>query len=255
MAEITITKENFEKAYMCKVLSVLKKYYDEKIEDNAVKAEEDMQNFEETEEDTEKFNWISFIYSFVCDYLQNGLYSDSEFIEELNGEGEINWDRTINETNAFIQKGKPIYIDTYNIESHFEEYNYFRRIHQCILSECSEVLEKIGFSFFFDVPYLSFDEEKLESIGTNEEILYQINTELRNQFVTRKQLLLQKFKQYIESKRTSVSLFDEYMYGTRKYENVWEKVCSRVFNDVKDIYEDINKIVSDFEKYNLDDRK
>lgn len=59
------------------------------------------------EDESKQFNRLAISLHILHDYFENGLYSNQEEVVELNGEGEILWDKTINETFAFIKNNTP----------------------------------------------------------------------------------------------------------------------------------------------------
>ena len=58
-------------------------------------------------DDQKEFNLLSVCLYLINDYFDNGLYTSEQEIIETNGEGEILWDNTINETFAIIIRNKP----------------------------------------------------------------------------------------------------------------------------------------------------
>ena len=54
--------------------------------------------------DSTAFNMLAVMLWLIHDYYENGSYSNAHDIIELNGEGEIVWDKTINETFAVISE-------------------------------------------------------------------------------------------------------------------------------------------------------
>lgn len=55
------------------------------------------------------YNLLATILYFYNDYNEYGIYSTMQDIFEVNGTGEINWDKTINETFTFVSNNKPFY--------------------------------------------------------------------------------------------------------------------------------------------------
>ena len=45
------------------------------------------------------------------DYYEYGIYTNSEDIVEVNGEGEILWGKTIDESFALIEDNRPYYME------------------------------------------------------------------------------------------------------------------------------------------------
>ena len=77
------------------------------------------------------------------DYYENEVYSNTEEIVESNGSGEILWDKTINETFALIYDNRPYYTDLQTRKRVDDEYDYFKRLHECILTKASKELPDI----------------------------------------------------------------------------------------------------------------
>mgnify|MGYP000473706957 FL=1 len=72
----------------------------------------------------------------IHDYYENGSYSNAHDIIELNGEGEIVWDKTINETFAVISENRPYYPDLYTRRHVSDDADFFKRLHECIITRC-----------------------------------------------------------------------------------------------------------------------
>jgi hypothetical protein len=170
---------------------------------------------------------------FLNDYYQNGIYSNAQEIIETNGTGEILWNKTINETFAYIQNNRPFYMELKTRKRVNDETGFFSRLHQCILSECSRKLKSQGlFDIFDDVSPIEFDETELEDFGDKEYLSYRIERELGVQYNSRKRLLLQSMYAYINNEK-SVDTNEHFsMFGTTAYHTVWEDVCKEVLCDM-----------------------
>ena len=55
------------------------------------------------------FSRLSLIINLLDDYFQNGIYINTQNVHELNGVGEINWNRTINFIHPMWQEEEPYY--------------------------------------------------------------------------------------------------------------------------------------------------
>lgn len=185
--------------------------------------------------DNKSFNILAVILFLINDYYEYGIYDNSENIIEINGEGEILWDKTINESFAIISNNRPYYMDAYTEKTVDNEYDFFKRLHKCILTSCSKRLQESGLSELFDISQIEISEEYIDDFGDRDYILYRLNAELNVQFNTRKQILLKTLYSYIANERVFQDGYGISMYGTNSFNVVWEKVCSEVFNNKLDI--------------------
>ena len=123
------------------------------------------------------------------EYYADGLYTNQKEIIETNGEGEILWDKTINETFAIIQN-KPYYVELQTKNTVNNDLDYFRRLHECVLTTCSNELKSVGLLQLFDLSEVNLTQEELSDFGDDNYILYRLQSEIQSQYVTRKQNLL-----------------------------------------------------------------
>lgn len=117
-------------------------------------------------------------------------YTNSEDIIEVNGEGEILWGKTIDESFALIEDNRPYYMELYTEKSVEDDMDYFKRLHECVLTECSKQLHAAQLDELFDMDRIELSEETLEDFGDKEYILERIVKELNLQFNTHRQILL-----------------------------------------------------------------
>ena len=177
------------------------------------------------------FNLLAVILYLIQDFYDNGIYSNSEDIVEINGEGNILWNQTINDGFAIINDNKPYYVELYTQHSIDDEYDYFTRLHKVVLTLCSRQLESAGLLGLFEYDGLDLSEENLEEFGETDYILYRIQSELNIQFNTRRQLLLKSIYAYISQKKTLLDQSCVSLFGTTSFNLVWEKVCATIFDN------------------------
>ena len=181
------------------------------------------------------FNLLAVMLYLLQDYYDYGLYTNTQEIIESNGNGEILWDKTINETFTLISNNRPYYPELLTRKRVTNDYDYFRRLHACVLTECSDLLEKASLDKLFGIDTVNLSTETREDFGDNEYILHRIMMELNVQYNTHKQLLLKTLYAYIahggvQSQETGLS-----MYGTNSFHVVWEKVCAAVLGNQLDM--------------------
>lgn len=179
--------------------------------------------------DLSNFNLLSITLELLNSYYEHGLYQNDKQIIENNGDGEILWEKTINENTAYFSNGVPIYLDTFTINQESNEQDFFRRLHAFIITEaCNRLKDILG---ILDIECLYLTSEKIESFGSMEFIVYRLNQELSNQFITHKQNILKLMKRYIEED-SSKNVSDTISFvGTNSFNLVWEDVCSVVMDD------------------------
>lgn len=203
------------------IIKVLKKYGS----DN-----QKIQIYNENEKNN-SFNILSLMIYLLDDYNDNGSYTNTQSIVEINGTGEVMWERTINETFAYLKNNRPYYIDVFTQKRINDEFDYFKRLHESIVSCCSKELKSSDLLDFFDISPVEVSDEELDVFGNKEDILYRIQSELNLQFNTRKQILLKALYMYIAG-NASLSSSDCFtVYGTNSFNLVWEKVCGEVFDN------------------------
>jgi len=203
------------------VLEVLEKYNSK---------EQIIKMYNETDE-TSSFNLLAVMLYLLHDFNENGLYSNSTDTIEVNGAGEILWDKTINESFTFISNTRPYYMEVYTQKRLNDELDYFKRLHEAILTICSHELKKAGLADLFAISPVELTDEEISDFGDQDEILYRLYNELNVQFNTRKQLLL-KTLYAVVSQNNHLSDIDSFsMFGTNSFHTVWEKICSEVFNN------------------------
>lgn len=178
------------------------------------------------------FNILAVILFLINDYYECGIYTNSEEVTEINGEGDILWGKTIDESFAIIEDNRPYYMEMYTERSVDDDMDYFKRLHECILTESSKQLKEAQLDSLFDIEGIEISEEILQDFGDQDYILERIYKELNNQFNTRRQILLKTLYAYVSKNR---KMLDDNggisMYGTTAYHAVWEKVCSEVFDN------------------------
>lgn len=147
-------------------------------------------------------------------------------------EKEILWGKTIDESFALIEDNRPYYMELYTEKSVEDDMDYFKRLHECVLTECSKQLHAAQLDELFDMDRIELSEETLEDFGDKEYILERIVKELNLQFNTHRQILLKTLYAYISQDRKMLDENDGIsMFGTTAYHAVWEKACAEVFDN------------------------
>lgn len=215
------------------IIDVLRIYSRESIKEDDVEM---LGNIDENNE----FSYLSAINYFIEDYLEYGLYHSENKQYTSNGNGGINWNKTINEQTAFIFNKKPVYLDFYTIDTLIDDENYIRIVHKFIMNKCNSFLEKTGLIDILDMPVIKFYIEE-DSLGDTNFIIRKIENELNFQYGDRKQRLLKAMRSFLIKDKCLLS--QEYIrfFGTKYFNNVWEKACAYVFYHDKSLLEHITR--------------
>ncbi|WP_346914163.1 LlaJI family restriction endonuclease [Clostridium sp.] len=216
-----ITSDISPKSELKQILKVLERY----------NAKEQIIRMYNDNGESSSFNLLAVIIYLMQDYYENGIYINTQDIIEENGSGEILWDKTINETFTLLCNNRPYYTELLTKKRVTDDFDYFKRLHECILSQFTKELKKADLLDLFDIMPVEISDETLDLFGDYEYILYKIQNELNIQFNTSKQLVLKTIYAYV-AHSSSLSSVDSFsMFGTNSFNLVWERVCSEVMNN------------------------
>lgn len=180
---------------------------------------------------TATFNRIAAMVELLNDYYENGVYTNTEDIIETNGMGEIHWDRTINATYPIIRNNRPYYVELQTKRRVNDNTDFFKRLHEGVLSLCSKELEKADLCDLLGIEGVELSEEVLEDFGEDDYILYKLSNEVCRQFNTRKQKVL-KILDALISNRGSIDDVESFsLFGTNSFHVVWENLCAEIMNN------------------------
>lgn len=214
--DIESNKDNILK----KIIKVIKKYRN---------TQDDIVGFSNVNSDKE-LNYLSIICYILDDYLQYDLYSNDKSIYEMNGNGEIEWERTINDIQEYIVNGRPVYFDLITSEIVNNEGDYIRKIHKYVVGQCSKMLNEHGILDMLSYPLIEFSDAE-ELYDDTDFVINRITKELDTEFNSRKQELLRTLKLYFVHKQNYGEENYEGFVGTMDFNIVWEKICSSVLEN------------------------
>jgi len=120
------------------------------------------------------YNLLATILYLYNDYNEYGIYRTTQDIFEVNGNGEINWDKTISETFTLISNNKPFYPELITRKKIDDNNDYFKILHEVILTQCSKQLKKTDLLLLKTMyAYISCESD----LGTNSDFsLYGTNS-------------------------------------------------------------------------------
>lgn len=214
---------------------------------SAVVKSGELKGTEQSEEGREEQsdNYLPIAFALISDYYENGLYVNERIETRQNLDGEILWDKTVNELSPVWVDDRPCYFDVFARKRRVNEEDFFTQLHQCILSEITSKISESGIVEFIDrlgypLPDVISDNEMLE-FGDAELVVTRVNQELAIQFNTRKQEQLKLMRAYVY-RRSQLRRSEFGLLGTCSFHTVWEKACKTVFGDQME-----QKIVRDLE--------
>ena len=95
------------------------------------------------QEEKYKFNNMFAIMDFLFkDYIEYNIYENHIEKYELNGEGEINWEYTIETENAYLSNERPVYLNYWTSDSESNDDDFIRNLHKHILNLCVKRISK-----------------------------------------------------------------------------------------------------------------
>lgn len=182
---------------------------------------------------------FSLIDYFFKDYIKNGIYENYVDKKEYNGEGEINWEETLECETSYYTDDRPIYLNFWTEETKNDDKNFIKKIHKYILDNAAKYLKESEINNvlnLIDIP--SFDFYVNENLGEKDYLIGKIDRELKVQFNESKIILLKKMKRYINKIYSDADNGLE-LWGINKFWSVWEKICKDVLGDQKELYKHI----------------
>lgn len=217
--------ENIENDFK-EIVKVIKHYFDRKDKKDHKTFDYGIYNLDEI-----PFNLISVMLFFIEDYYENGVYTKFQEFLEINGNGEIDWNRTINENFPIIVENKPYYVEFQTKSKYNNQFSYFRLLHEYIITDCSNYLKNAGLLDTLGLTSVEISDNTLDNFGQNEFILNKISKELNIEFNTHKRKLLHLMYSYIKYKDSLTSEDSLIVYGILSYHTIWEDICKVIFKD------------------------
>jgi hypothetical protein len=188
-------------------------------------------NYQNEELEDISFNLLSMMIFFLEDYYEYGIYSNIRNILEVNGNGEIDWNRTINYTNPIIKENRPYYVELYTKYKIDDLYDYFRQLHEYVITVSSNRLEELGLLELFDLTPVELSDKTIDEFDELNIILEKLEKELHVEYNSHKQKLLKSMHTFLSEKNSFSNENYLTVYGTSNYHVIWEEMCKKVFGD------------------------
>ncbi len=173
----------------------------------------------------------------LSDYVHDGAYRSRTRVWAHDGNGEIDWARTLNRTTPyFTQQGAPLYADYWTCERAVDEEALVRRIQLAWVAyaaqqfESAELLEDV---LGFPHALCSVSREAPSDIGTLSFIRTVLIRARNREFSTRNCSLINILLLLVDSneQRRLNSRNAVTHLGTAPFHTVWEDICRALFSD------------------------
>lgn len=219
-------KENSSKIKTKLLIKVLKKYFSKNLNETFLYAIGE----EESNANLDKFALYDYL---ISDFIEYGFYENQKKVYEINGDGEINWKKTIEECQEFIIGDNLLYLDYYSNEVEADDKDYIKNLHKYYLNKASEFFKDIS---FLDLDYPIFNFEILDNFIEDISIqILKIKKTLQEEFSERKIRLLKLLLILIENDSYKVEESINF-YGTIAFYDVWEKACGSILGNQYEKY-------------------
>ena len=223
---ITCPKEQIKKKLYA-VIRVIEKYHWEKSHKNL----QDISFIYDYKEDEKADNTLPVIFFLLDDYLNYGLYEKEETILENNGTGEIQWQKTVDETTPFIDNELPYYVDNFTRKNENDDLNFIRRLHAYVIHRCNAEIKATGIDYFLNITTDDLLDEDSIEFEDRDYVLYRLEQEINSVFDDRKLRVLKALYAYFKECKPLVGDNDDIqLIGTNSFNLVWEWVCKKVFD-------------------------
>lgn len=170
--------------------------------------------------------YLALLVSLLCDYAEHGEYREDVDLISRNGSGRILWNRTINTTTPFMQDGTPVYVDVDTCRTIDAEDHFITRLHRVIVKECYRQLELFSLPELLELPHVETIEENIEELGETDFLLHCVESELNQQFDSRRRHILQLMQTYLHQRFEQDELPEySFSFGCTHFHTVWEDVC------------------------------
>lgn len=168
----------------------------------------------------------------IMDYINNGLYKIRKKHFRYNYNNDINWERTIANIQPVINEETVIYPTLIHNEY---EYNY-----SAITDVQIEVL-KYCIQLYGDIIdeniEISFNDENI-GVSNEIEVIEILESEIEKTYRDREYELLIALLSFFKQMHKDNSELNFALYGTRRFDRVWERACKVCLKDQFDEYKD-----------------
>ena len=163
------------------------------------------------------------------DYATYGPYDHTRPIREYNGEGEIDWVRTVSQITPVMSRNRPAYVELVTRRRTWETANLIARIQEAAIESISAIIEETRLNEVLRLPLFNRPVPSLDDLGGTDFAIQAVRKELNVQFETRRKLMLQNLLHYLENHSAAQTNKVYDVEGTGSFNLVWEHICQEVF--------------------------
>lgn len=164
-------------------------------------------------------------------YAEYGEYSNYVEGFELNGNGAIDWNRTIGGHLPILQDGRPIYAEYETRKTFRDDSDYITRLHRAVLTACSREFCEAGIDKLLSLDEVWLSGEDIEDFGDAETLGWRLERERATQFVDWKLMTLELLKRYLLDRQSEVRRDEVRALGTMSFYRLWEEACKMALGD------------------------
>lgn len=212
---VDILDEEYRKAVL-NLLRLLSRYRQ--------KREIENYNQENSKFPIEAYLWI------IRDYIENGNYRDSEIRYKVNGNGKINWKKTIKNNKIFLENENLVYKELITKQIKYDVENQITNIHDFCVQTAINI-----FGFIYGIPL-----KKVSNRSIKNEIKLQwiqiLRKELLQTFNDHKISLLKNMIDMLQSLDINKLNSNEFSLVAEDFNYVFERLVDEKFGNVDSGY-------------------
>jgi hypothetical protein len=164
-------------------------------------------------------NWI------IEDFKLNGLIHTNKRKEQLNGNGRIEWSKSIKKKSPIILNKKFYYLDIITTKNDIVSDQELTIIHSIVLKL---VKDSYGWLFNFD-----YHHDFSNNNYSVKYMLYILNKALRNTNIDRETRLFKYLIAFL-NRKTNSNLIN--VFATAHFANIWEVACAKFIGDIRSLH-------------------
>jgi hypothetical protein len=167
----------------------------------------------------------------IRDYLTSGIYRRLRDREEIGGQGQVSWRRTIERTVPVLSSGRPIYVDTITRSAARDRDHFVSRLHRHIVENAVQ-----WFGYLLGYGPLNLDHEPFEPFSELPALPLcqsKIRLEMRDAYSDRAMQLLPMLLAWLTAIENAEAA-DLALYGTNSFYDVWEKACAHALGNERE---------------------